>query len=64
MKPLKFYIMDIISIVATILCLVILAIVTYWFINKRNPTKISSQEDIVEKGKRPSSDEIQDPMNP
>ncbi|MET3731120.1 hypothetical protein [Moheibacter stercoris] len=56
--------MDTISIVVTLICLVILGLVTYWFVNRKNSTKISSQREIIEEGKKPDPEELEDPMNP
>lgn len=63
-QPLKFQAMDTISIVVTLICLVILGLVTYWFVNRKNSTKISSQREIIEEGKTPDPEELEDPMNP
>jgi flagellar basal body-associated protein FliL len=56
--------MDLISIIVTFVCLVVLGLVTYWFVAKKNPTKISSREEIVEKNPAPQPGELEDPMNP
>lgn len=63
-QPLNFQAMDTISIVVTLICLVILGLVTYWFVNRKNSTKISSQREIIEEGKKPDPEELEDPMNP
>jgi preprotein translocase subunit YajC len=56
--------MDIFSIIVTFVSLVFLGLVTYWFVAKRNPTKIRSRREVVDQVDPPKPGEIEDPMNP
>lgn len=52
----------IIAIISIICTLGVLGLF-YWFVNRKNPTKISRTENRKEQVERPAPNEIEDPLN-
>ncbi len=56
--------METFGIIVTLVCLVLLAGVTIWFVSKRNPPQTNPPEEIKSQTEKPKPDEIEDPLNP
>lgn len=52
-----------IVIVISIVCAIGLLGLFYWFVQRKNPTKVSPTEEKKEQTEKPSPDEIDDPLN-